>query len=347
MPAAKGTAVHNSLEELLKLDIKSRDAAEVGWLPGVAKQILEGQWEQERDAFHSMPRHPRWKEEELESAHKLLLGSLNLLFSRSGTGKIGLSQVSVEMWRGIQELIIAAEGTLRTSCGRLMGRLDVLMVDLDDKGEARGWLVADLKTGKPPRDDLYDTVSRQLRLYRDILAENNPDHPPIRAEGWYALDSSILVAEGPNTLEDAFDVWEKTKPTPIMLPSTPSADACSFCEWKAWCPDWIWARANGELDVSGIFRDEVVQLVKLEHETGAALLERMAPLDQQGQMAPSGQRFGAVFSGKALVRLQELLDLAWSDPIFLGSVNIGGETWRIGDWCDVIGWQPINATGED
>mgnify|MGYP003322010762 CR=1 FL=1 len=55
-----------------------------------------------------------------------------------------------------------------------MGRLDLLVGDIDEIGESQVWVEADLKTGKPPDGELYDTVSRQLRFYRDtIFAKSN------------------------------------------------------------------------------------------------------------------------------------------------------------------------------
>ena len=47
------------------------------------------------------------------------------------------------------------------------------MADVDAEGKMVGWLVADLKTGRAPKDELKTEVNRQLRLYRDILRDNN------------------------------------------------------------------------------------------------------------------------------------------------------------------------------
>ena len=205
MASAIGTAVHNSVEDLCNIDLSSRDGDEVEWLPPTANAILEKQWEQEKENFLKTPRHPRWKQEEFPRARKLLIGSLNILFAKAQIEKMKLSEVTIDTWRTIQKMVLAAEGTLRTSCGRLMGRLDLLVSDLDEDGNVVGWIVADLKTGKPPDGELYDTVSRQLRFYRDILCENNPDHPPVRAEGWYSNGSVVFEAEGPSVLPYAFE----------------------------------------------------------------------------------------------------------------------------------------------
>ena len=55
----------------------------------------------------------------------------------------------------------------------------------DEEGNTVGWIVADLKTGKMHTGGLYDTVSRQLRFYRDMLLAINPNAPRVRAQGWY------------------------------------------------------------------------------------------------------------------------------------------------------------------
>lgn len=341
MASAVGTTVHNTVEDLCNIDLTDRDGEEVDWLPPTAKAILEKQWEGERDSFFATPRHPKWKEEEFSRCHTLLIGSLNILFAKARTGRVSLSQVSIDMWRDIQEMVLAAEGTLRTSCGRLMGRLDLLIADRDEDGKVIGWVVADLKTGKPPGDELYDTVSRQLRFYRDVLIENNPDHPPIKAEGWYSNGSVVFQAEGPSVLDEAFEAWAATRPCEDPLPAIPDTDACSFCDWKAWCPAWLWARANGSLQPTGIFRDMVATLVRVEEDTGICLVERMAPADEQGALATTGQRHGAVFVGKALERLVELQASDWDGPVYLGGVRLDGDTWKLGDWCDVLPWDPI------
>ena len=173
MASAIGTSVHNSVEDMCNIDLSGRDGDEIGWLPPTANAILEKQWEQEKETFMNTPRHPRWKQEEYPRARKLLIGSLNILFAKARTGKIALSEVSIDMWRNIQEMVLAAEGTLRTSCGRLMGRLDLLVSDYDDEGNVVGWIVADLKTGRAPEAELKPEVQRQLLLYRDILLSNN------------------------------------------------------------------------------------------------------------------------------------------------------------------------------
>ena len=62
------------------------------------------------------------------------------------------------------------------------GALDLLIKDLED-GANGGLIVADLKTGKPPEDELSEKVSRQLLFYRDIMKENVTEDQDLRAEG--------------------------------------------------------------------------------------------------------------------------------------------------------------------
>jgi|TARA_Y100000814_G_scaffold160049_1_gene116900 hypothetical protein len=341
MASAIGTAVHNSVEDLCNLDLSSRNGDEKGWLQPTANAILEKQWEMEKENFLKTPRHPRWKQEEFPRARKLLIGSLNILFAKARIDKMKLTEVTVDTWREIQKMVLAAEGTLRTSCGRLMGRLDLLVSDLDEDGNVVGWIVADLKTGKPPEDDLYDTVSRQLRFYRDILCENNPNHPPVRAEGWYSNGSKVFEAKGPSVLPEAFEAWEASKITSTPMEAIPEEQACGFCEWKAWCPSWLWAQTQGQLKPSGIFRDMVAIFQKVEVENGICLVERMAPINEEGELAPTGQRAGAVFAGQALSQLKALVEDGYTGPVFLGGVRLDGETWKLGDWCDVLPWSPL------
>ncbi|MBF46866.1 MAG: hypothetical protein CMA96_03895, partial [Euryarchaeota archaeon] len=114
MPAAMGTAVHNSVEDLCNLELSSRDGEEFGWLPPTAKAVLDRHWAAERDTFLATPRHPRWKDEMITKAHDGLVGALNILFSKSNIGKVTLSEVTVEQWRSVQSIVLANEGTLKS-----------------------------------------------------------------------------------------------------------------------------------------------------------------------------------------------------------------------------------------
>ncbi len=347
MASSLGTAVHDSVEDLCNLDLSGRDAEEDGWLPATAKSILTRQWDDEREKFFNTARHPKWKEEEFEQAQKQLIGGLNILFMKAGYTQVSLTSITVGQWRDIQEMVLSAEGTLRSSCGRLMGRLDLLIADRDEDGNTVGWIVADLKTGKPPDGELYDTVSRQLRMYRDLVIANNPNHPKITAEGWYTKNSEIYVADGPNVLDEAFTAWEASKLTPEPFDATPSSEACGFCEWKAWCPSWIWSRANGEMESHGTFRDYVVKVLRLEDDCSVGLVEIMRPNNMDGDMVPTGQKYGVVFAGYAQENIKKLSDIAWEGPVLLGSVNVAGSSWKMGDWCDILPWKPLHRSERD
>ena len=51
--------------------------------------------------------------------------------------------------------------------------------------------------------------------------ENNPDHPPVHAEGWYSSNQTVHRADGPSVLSDALEAWEGMRPTTTPLESTP------------------------------------------------------------------------------------------------------------------------------
>ncbi len=344
MAATIGTAVHNTVEDLCNLDLTGRDTEEVGWFPPTSKAILDRHWAIERETFLSTPRHPRFKEEEISRAHDLLIGSLNILIAASKIGRIGFSEMSIGHWLRVQDSVLAAEGTLRSSCGRLMGRLDLLVKDLDENGQVVGWIVADLKTGKPPVGGLRETVSRQLRFYRDLLIENNPDHPPVRAEGWYSAGSQVFAAEGPSVLGDAFRAWEGMHITEEPLPASPNQEGCGFCEWKAWCPAWLPALARGEIRFDSVFRDEVVIVHRLDVESGAALVERMAPKDEIGGLVPTGDKFGLILAGQARDQMVEHWQAGRRGPLFLGSARVQDRTWRMGDWSEILVWDPVRVS---
>ena len=282
-----------------------------------AKAILDRHWQIEKEIFLETPRHPRWKDEMITKAHDGLVGALNILFVKSGLDKISLSEVTIGMWAQVQSIVLANEGTLVSECGRLMGRLDLLVADIDENGKSKGWIVADLKTGRPPTVNLNEKVSRQLRFYRDLLVENNPDHPPLHAEGWYSANQSIHRAEGPSVLEDAFKAWEGMRHSNIPFEGSPNSTVCGFCEWKAWCPTWWAARRDGILPPGNVFRDEVVNIIRFDSDSGATLFER-AP--QSGMRERWGaQRINSSNSeGSGLVSDEATSRLWISGTCFLG-----------------------------
>tara|TARA_Y100001968_G_scaffold325311_1_gene366330 strand:+ start:1986 stop:3161 length:1176 start_codon:yes stop_codon:yes gene_type:complete len=340
MPASMGTAIHNSVEDLCNLDLVGMRDAESGWLDIASKEALDRHWEIERQIFQDTPRHPRWKPELITKANEGLRGALGILLVRARKPQRNLSDVTVRCWKEVQSMVLANEGYLESICGRVMGRLDLWIAEYKD-GEVAEWIVADLKTGRPPKEALDLKVNRQLRLYRDLLKQNNPDHPPVHAEGWYSANQTVHRADGPPILDEALEAWEKMAPTELPLDATPSDVSCAFCEWKAWCPSWWVARKEGELSPGSMFRDEVVRLVRFDQESGAALFERSPPVGDDGELAPSDHRFGAILKDKALQQMIENQSSADDHHLFLGSARLDGKVMHLGDWSEILPWSPM------
>jgi hypothetical protein len=179
-------------------------------------------------------------------------------------------------------------------------------------------------------------------MYRDILLANNPSAPPVRTEGWYTKTASKWAAKGDNVLEDAYAAWEATQPTTMPMDPTPGADSCGgFCDWKAWCPHWwTWRQSSGTLH-QGDFCDAVVLIQRYEPSSGAAVLELCEPLDETGRAIPTGEQVSARFDGRGKDVLEALQETGHQGPVFLGSVMASRATWRIGPWCDVLPWAPM------
>ena len=173
MAASSGTAIHNTVEDLCNLDISDRDEGEMGWLHSTAREALERNWKAERQEFLGTPRHPRWKSEMFSKAHDGLIGALGFLFEKAGLSKRELSEVSIQSWRQVQDIVLETEATLESDCGRMMGRLDLLLLDPSSREGGVDWIVADLKTGRPPRSGLDEKVRRQLLFYRDLSLIHN------------------------------------------------------------------------------------------------------------------------------------------------------------------------------
>ena len=346
MAASLGTAIHNAVEDLCNLDISDREDGEVGWLHSTAREALERNWNLERKEFMGTPRHPRWKSEMFSKAHDGLVGALGFLFEKAGLQKQELSEVSTQTWRQVQAIVLATEATLESDCGRLMGRLDLLILDPDMADES-GWIVADLKTGRPPKSGLDEKVRRQLLFYRDLMKQRSPVQKSIVAEGWYSSNETIYVADGPSILEGAIEAWESMKVTESPFEATPSEAACAFCDWKAWCPDWWLSREDGLLDGGGTFRDEVTKLVRLDRESGAALFERTTPIDDEGSLAGSDYRFGAILKGQALEKIKQFEKDEPAGHLFLGSVRADGKIVHLGDWSEVLPWAPLLKSTSD
>jgi hypothetical protein len=342
MAASLGTAVHASIEDLLLTDYSHIGNQQDGWLPQEAERILKSRWEEEKEVFMNTPRRPKWKEEKWKEAIKQQRGGVIMLLDHVGIQGLEHKRITGALWRKVQKHAIAVEGELKTKDGRLMGRLDLLLADVNDSGEMTGWLVADLKTGRTPEKKLKTEVNRQLRLYRDILLDNNPNAPKVRTEGWYTQNASKWAAIGDNVLEQAYAAWEETQPTNIPMTPTPGQDSCGgFCDWKAWCPHWWnWRHENNTLHRDD-FSDAVVLLHDFEPNSGSAVIELCEPFEGGIRAIPTGIKKSAKFDGRGKEALQEVLSTQHQGPLFLGSIMTAQSTWRIGHWCDVLPWKPI------
>ena len=342
MAASLGTAVHASVEDLLQEDYSKIGNSQDGWLPNEGERLLKLRWEEEKAVFHATPRRPQWKEDKWKEAVNHQKGAIRMLLEHVGIVGLDQNKITGALWRKIQSLAIAVEGELKTKDGKLMGRLDLLMADVDNNGKMVGWLVADLKTGRAPKDNLKLEVNRQLRLYRDILRDNNPDGPPIRTEGWYTSNSTKWIAEGENVLEAAYAAWQATKPGTIPLAPNIGEDSCGgFCDWKAWCPHWWnWRLENGTLGTED-FSDSVILLHHYDEINGSGVAEICEPANAEGRAMPTGIQVPVNFDGRGKEALQELLATGHQGPIFIGSAMTNRDTWRVGHWCDVLAWSPI------
>ena len=196
MAASLGTAVHASIEDLLQIDLKGKDPTETHWLPDMAEKFLRSRWQEEKEIFLATPRRPSWKEKDWDKAKKMQRGAIKILLEFIGASEITPLKTTVQIWKILLSRVIAVEGELRTQDNRLMGRLDMLFADVDSSGKLQGWVVADLKTGRAPDNQLKPEVQRQLLLYRDILLSNNPNAPPVKTEGWYTANSKRYTASG-------------------------------------------------------------------------------------------------------------------------------------------------------
>jgi len=344
MAASLGTAVHASIEDLLNLNLEGRPEDEIGWLPGEGETFLKSRWEEEKVVFLDTPRRPDWDESKWTDALQQHQGGITLILDHIGLKSLEHHRVSVKVWKKVQSTLIAVEGELKTRDGRLMGRLDLLFADVDEHGNFVGWLVADLKTGNAPSKQLKTEVNRQLRMYRDILLANNPDAPPVRTEGWYTKNTSKWDAQGPNVLADAYAAWEATRLTEVPMEATPGPSSCGgFCDWKAWCPHWwTWRKTTNTLHQDD-FSDAVVLLHQYDEPSGTGLLELCEPFDDTGRVIPTGHQVSASFEGRAKEALAEVIDSGHTGPLFIGSARTTGKQWRVGRWCDVLPWSPINS----
>jgi len=341
MPIVIGNAVHNSVEDICNIDMSDRDISEKAWLPKLSAEILSNHWQLQKDIFFEMKRHSGWKKDSYDKAREGLNKALLMLLSQAKILEVDLSKITIGMWNKVREIILANEGTMNSECGKLMGRLDLLLKDLDQGGNQIGWIVVDLKTGRPPKDNLSETVNRQLRFYRDLLILINPNHPPIRTEGWYTSNQTMYEAIGDSVTKDAFDAWASIELTEDPFQATPQEFVCGFCEWKAWCPKWFVAIHDETLKRHKTFNDEVVTLINFDSEEGLASFKLMIPDGLDGELRDSEKSFGAFLSNQSLNQLRELQNMGYDGPLFLGSTRVDGEVRYLGNWSEILPWTPL------
>ena len=329
------------MEEICNLDFNGHDESQVGWLSELMRETVDKHWLLEKEIFLKTPRRSSWKAQSIGKAREGLVGAVKLLLSKTKHSETRFSEISIGDWREIKSIVISTEESLTSKDGKLIGRLDLLIDDLDEYGNSKGWIVADLKTGKPPNSTLNDKVKRQLLFYRDLLKQIKPNHPKVSAEGWYSANQKIYPTHGDFVLDDAISAWSKMKLTSSPPDSTPSERACGFCEFKAWCPDWWISIDKGSLSNKGIFRDEVVKLIKFDEFSGAARFERQSPIGLSGELIRSEINFGALIKGRALSQFKDLISSEFDGPIFLGSVRAQGQIIHLGDWSEILPWSPL------
>ena len=318
MAASLGTAVHASIEDLLQINLEKRDDNQARWLPDVAEIYLKKRWEEEKEIFFNTPRRPMWKDKEYDKAKRMQRGAIKMLLEFIDSSQITPLNVTVGLWKKLQSRVIAVEGELRTSDDKLMGRLDMLFADVDESGNVKSWIVADLKTGRAPENELKEEVQRQLLLYRDILQSNNPDSPPIITEGWYTENATRYLAEGEPVIGDALKAWELTQVTPTPMEPTPYPKSCGgFCDWKAWCPHWCtWRLENGTLGTDD-FSDSVILLHHYDSVNGSGVAEICEPANAEGRAMPTGLQVPISFDGRGKEALEELLSSNHQGPYSL------------------------------
>ena len=341
MPIVIGNAVHNSVEEICNIEISDRNPSEKDWLPKLSSEILSNHWQLQKDIFFATSRRSGWKKKSYTKAKEGLDKALLMLLSQAKITDIDLPEITIGMWNKVRDIILANEGTLNSECGKLMGRLDLLLKDVDEQDNEIGWIVVDLKTGRPPKDSLSKTVNRQLRFYRDLLILINPNHPPIRTEGWYTSNQTMHEATGSSVTEDAFGAWQSIELTENPFQATPNEFSCGFCEWKAWCPKWLLAIHDDTLKRHKTFNDEVVTLINFDEEVGIASFKIMVPDGIDGELRDSEKSFGAFLSNQPLDQLRELQNNGYDGPLFLGSTRIDGEIRHLGDWSEILPWNPL------
>ena len=89
------------------------------------------------------------------------------------------------------------------------------------------------------------------------------------------------------------------------------------------------------------FNDEVVTLINFDSEEGLASFKLMIPDGLDGELRDSEKSFGAFLSNQSLNQLRELQNMGYDGPLFLGSTRVDGEVRYLGDWSEILPWNPL------
>ena len=127
MPASIGTVIHNSVEDICNINLEVVNTDKKGWFDEVCMDIFQKQWSKEKKTFLDTPRHSKWKDELRDKSFQGLMGAVKILLSKAGLQISETSEISYNSWKSVQKIIIVNEGTLFSECGRMTGRLDLLV----------------------------------------------------------------------------------------------------------------------------------------------------------------------------------------------------------------------------
>ena len=188
MASVLGTAVHGVVEDLLTIEAPGPEA--IGWMGDALDEALERRWLEAHTEFHRAPRHGRWKEDRRAHARDMAVHGLDLLLAAVGAEATTPDRITGGMWEAVRSLVLEVEVEATTFDDRLMGRIDLLLEDRDEAGQRIGFRVADLKTGRPPKDRLDSTVERQLLMYRTSFLYGIPGRPFEPRDGTPRTDPS-------------------------------------------------------------------------------------------------------------------------------------------------------------
>jgi hypothetical protein len=67
----------------------------------------------------------------------------------------------------------------------------------------------------------------------------------------------------------------------------------------------------------------------------------MASVDESGNVSKSSKRFGFTVKDQAKNQLDELFSDGYEGTLFIGSARVSSKVLHLGDWSEIIPWQPI------